>query len=71
MFAENVLVRSILVLSARLRFSTITALYKFTYSLTYLIEDGRKDRRGQGAKKEGVDGKRACCSIGGRSSGGS
>ena len=34
-FAQNVPVRSILVHSARLRFSTITALYKFTYLLTY------------------------------------
>jgi len=35
-FTENVFVRSILVHSARLRFSTITALYKSTYLLTYL-----------------------------------
>jgi len=35
-FAENVFVCSILVHSARLRFSTITALYKSTYLLTYL-----------------------------------
>jgi len=36
-FAKSVFVRSILVHSARLRFSTITALYKSTYLLTYLL----------------------------------
>jgi len=36
-FAKNVPVRLILVLSARLRFSTITALYKSTYLLTLLL----------------------------------
>ena len=38
MFAKNVFVRSILVHSARLKFSTITALYKSTYLLTYILD---------------------------------
>jgi len=36
-FAKNVFVRSILVHSARLRFSTITALYIYIYISTYLL----------------------------------
>ena len=44
-FAKNVFVRSILVHSARLRFSTITALYKSTYLLTLQHYQSREVKR--------------------------